>query len=161
MNHSASTFEEPAAHGVRAQLILALLLAALLPIFLLTFPIQTHSVKIDLPHLPETVVPAIPAPPAYLLTTFIIPEWELEPPRRLHELVVTPQDKVLMNGKEVDMSGLRMRLDIVAVRDEWVDFRPEPNARYEMFAEVLAVTRRARLERLRLDSRPFRRALDE
>jgi hypothetical protein len=30
-----------------------------------------------------------------------------------------------------------------------------------MFLEILAITRRARLERLRLDSRPFRNAIDE
>lgn len=155
------TFEEPAAAGRRAQLLLALLLGALLPVFLLTLPIQTHSLKIDLPLLPETIVPMPVGPPAYLLTTFIIPDDDVEPPRPLHELVVTARDRVLLNGREVDLASLRTRLDIIITRDEWVDFRPEPYSRYEIFAEVLAVTKRARLERMRLDSRPFRKAIDE
>jgi biopolymer transport protein ExbD len=164
MELSVSTFEEPVAAGRRAQLLLAMLLLSLFPICLLYIPIQTHSVKIDLPHLPETVLPTVPAgsgPPAYLLTTFIIPDLELEPPRPLHELVITPQDKVLWNGKAVDLAGLRTRLNIIVIRNEWVDFRPEPHARYEFFAEILAVAKRARLERMRLDSRPFRKAIDE
>lgn len=157
-----ATFEAPAAAARRAQLLLALLLGAILPVFLLTLPIPTHSVRIDLPLLPEAIVPMPPGagPPAYLLTTFIVPDLDLEPPRPLHELVITPQDKMLWNGKAVDVAGLRTRLDIVAIREEWVDLRPDPNARYEMFAEVLAITKRARLEKMRLDSRPFREAID-
>jgi len=120
-------------------------------------------VKIDLPHLPETVVPFIPEgsrPPVYFFSSMVPPDLDLERPRPIHDLVVTPHNEVLWNGRDVDMTGLRTRLDIVTIRDEWVDFRPDPNARYEMFAEVLAVTRRARLERMRLDNRPFRHAID-
>ena len=160
------TFEEPAAAGRRAQLLLALVLFSVFPVFLLCIPIQTHSVKLNLPHLPETIVPFVPeapAPPAYFLSIPIIavPDLDLEPPRRLHELVITPQNRVLMNGREVDLTGLRIRLDIIETREEWVDLRPEPDARYEMFAEVLAVIKRARLERVRLDNRSFRHAMDD
>lgn len=156
-----STFEPPAAAGRRAQLLLALLLLSVFPAFLLSIPVQTHSVKIELPRLPEAIFPAIPSEPdAYLMTTLVVPDLDLEPPRRIHELVVTPQDRVLFNGKAVDLTGLRTRLDIVGVREEWVDLRPDPNVRYEMFLEVLAVTRRAGLERLRLDNRPFRGSIE-
>lgn len=157
------TIDDPAAAGRRAQLLLALLLLSVFPIFLLSIPIQTHSVKIDLPRLPDAIVPMPEGsgPPAYLLTTLVLPDLDLEPPRPLHELVLTAQNTVLWNGREVDLAGLRTRLDLIEVRGEWVDFRPEPHARYELFAEVLAVTKRARLERMRLDSRPFREAIDE
>ncbi|HEX8379905.1 MAG TPA: biopolymer transporter ExbD [Allosphingosinicella sp.] len=153
----------PADQGLRAQLLLALLILSVFPIFLLTFPVQTHGIRIDLPPLPETIVPAGPIEPQpYLLTTFVLPNPKLVPPRRVHDLVVTPTDVVLMDGKQVDFRGLRERLDVVAGRDgEWLEFRPNPNARYELFVEVLAVVKRAYVERLRLNSRPFRRALDE
>lgn len=154
-------FADPADAGRRAQLLLALLLLSIFPIFWLSIPIQTHAVKLDLPPLPERIVAMAPAPPAYLMTSYLVPDLELEPARGLHELVLTPGDAVLLNKREVDLAGLRARLDVIAVRNEWVDFRPEPNTRYEFFAEVLAVTRRARLERLRLDNRPFGEALDE
>jgi biopolymer transport protein ExbD len=158
-----SAIEEPAAAGRRAQLLLALFLLCVFPIFLLTIPIQTHSVKIDLPRLPDAIVPmpARSSPPAYLLTTMVLPDLGLEPPRPLHELVVTPQNTVLWNGRKIDLAGLRTRLHLIEARGEWVDFRPEPNARYEMFAEILAIAKRARLERMRLDSRPFRGSIDE
>jgi biopolymer transport protein ExbD len=163
MKPADSTLDDPAAGGRQAQLLLALLLLSVFPVFILTIPIQTHSVRIDLPRLPDAIVPMPEgsSPPAYLLTTMVLPDLDIEPPRRLHELVVTAQDRVLWNGREVDLAGLRDRLNIVEVREEWVDFRPEPYARYELFAEVLAVTKRARLERMRLDSRPFRESIDE
>ncbi|HEX8481097.1 MAG TPA: biopolymer transporter ExbD [Allosphingosinicella sp.] len=153
----------PTDQGLRAQLLLALLILSVFPTFLLTLPVQTHGIRVDLPPLPETIVPAGPieARP-YLLTTFVIPDPKLVPPRPVHELVVTSRDEMLMDGERVDVRGLRERLDVIGARqDEWVDYRPEANARYEFFVEVLAIVKRAYVERLRLDSRPFRRALDE
>ncbi|HEU0099441.1 MAG TPA: hypothetical protein VFQ67_11785 [Allosphingosinicella sp.] len=159
-----SSFEETAAPGRRAQLILALLLLSVFPVFFLTIPIQTHSVRLDLPRLPGAIVPASPPrPDAYLMTTLAVRRLVGDPERtpRFHELVVTPHETILFDGREVDVRGLAARLGSVEAREEWVDFRPDPNARYELFAEILAMTRRARIERLRLDSRPFRGALDE
>ncbi|MET1113203.1 MAG: hypothetical protein ABWX67_16925 [Allosphingosinicella sp.] len=154
------TFSNPAAAGRRAQLVLALLLLSVFPIVLLTIPIQTHAVKLDLLRLPEAS--AIPFPDDYVVPASIRPPQALAPVRRLHTLVVTPQDRVLIDGRAVGLASLRSRLDSISERQgEWVDFRPEPNARYEMVLEVLAVTRRARLERLRLDSRPFRNAIEK
>ncbi|HEX9965636.1 MAG TPA: hypothetical protein VGB04_11710 [Allosphingosinicella sp.] len=153
----------PAAQSARAQLILALLLLSIFPIFWLSVPIQTHAVRIDLPALPETIVPT-PAsrPQAYVLTSLIRADPTLVPHRRIHELVITPGDEVLMDGSKVDIAGLWQRLSIIEYREgEWVDLKPDPYARYELFAEVLAMTRRARIERLRLDNRPFRQAMDD
>ena len=166
MQPLVSALDDPAAAGRRAQLLLALLLLSVFPIFLLYIPIQTHSVKINLPHLPETIVPIVPAtptPPVYLLSLPVPPAPDVEPeaPRQLHELVITSWNTLLWNGREVDLAALRTRLNIIEISEEWVDLRPEPNARYELFAEVLAVIKRARIERLRLDNRPFWRSLDE
>lgn len=154
-----STVSNPAGAGRRAQLLLVLLLLSVFPIVLLTIPIQTHAVKLDLPRLPEAS--AVPFPYDYVMPDSIRPAQSLEPVRRLHTLVVTSQDRVLIDGRAVGFASLRSRLDSISLSDgEWVDFRPEPEARYEMVLEVLAVTRRARLERLRLDSRPFRDAIE-
>lgn len=162
METVASTVHDAAAAGRRAQLLLALVLLSVFPVFILAIPIQTHSVKIDLPRLPEAVVPMPErsSPRVYFFAPVDLPHRDPEPPRPVHDLVLTAQDRVLWNGRHVDLEGLRTRLDIITVRDEWVDFRPEPHARYELFAEVLAVTKRARLDRMRLDSRPFREAVD-
>ena len=43
---------------------------------------------------------------------------------------------------------------------EGVDFRPHPYARYEGFLEMLALTRRAAVEHVRVDNRAFADALD-
>jgi biopolymer transport protein ExbD len=160
------TIEEPAAAGRRAQLLLALLLLCIFPICFLYVPIRTHSVKVDLPRLPDRIVraaPATPPPPVYLRSLPIPPAPDVEPeaPRPFHGLVITSGNALLWNGRKVELAELRSRLDIIETRAEWVDLRPEPNARYELFAEVIAVIKRARIERLRLDSRPFRNAIDE
>jgi biopolymer transport protein ExbD len=79
----------------------------------------------------------------------------------MHRLELTPADEVLIDGVAVDLVGLRQRLDMIAVSTSaWVDFRPHAHARYELFAEVLAVLKRARIERLRLDGRAFVHAID-
>ena len=161
MQPAFSTFPDPAEGGRRAQLVLALLLLSILPVFWLSVPAPTHAVRLDLPPLPDTVMPTNPFPPqAYLLTSLMLPNPSVVP-RRIHELVLTAGGKVLLDGRQVDITGLFERLRVIAQREgEWVDLRPDPNVRYELFAEILAVTRRTRLERLRLDNGPFRHALD-
>ena len=124
-------------------------------------PIQTHSVKPRPAPPPRGVRDSFPSQ-ARILSTRLLLHPEMGSNRRVHTLMITPQDKVLFNGREVGFESLRMHLDLISVSEgEWVDFRPEPNARYEMFIEILAVAKRARIERLRLDSRPFRRPMDE
>ncbi|HEX8238241.1 MAG TPA: hypothetical protein VF574_00695 [Allosphingosinicella sp.] len=155
-----STVDDPVAAGRTAQLLLALLVLTLFPIFLLMHPIQTHSVKLDLPRLPEAS--AVPYPyGARFLERLDESRPLMKPGARAHRLSTTPGNAILFDGAEVDLETLRGRLNLAAVEGGWVDFSPEPDARYELFFDVLALTRRARLDRLRLDSRPFRRALDE
>lgn len=162
MNLDAPMFEDSSAGGRRAQLLLAALLLSLIPIFLQAIPIQTHSVKLDLPRLPEAIVPG-PAPRFMFMSSLALPrlDRDIVPARAVHALAVTPEGRILFDGSEVDVVGLRTRLDLAEAGREWVDFRPDPHARYELFLETLAVIRRARLERLRLDSRPFRTAIDD
>src|SRR5436309_7518036 len=64
----------------------------LLIMFIITIPIQTHAVKLDLPvNNPNT-----PTPP-------ILPEKNI--------VVVTAQDQILWNGTPVSMQQLRSYLD--------------------------------------------------
>jgi biopolymer transport protein ExbD len=155
--------------GAQAQLILAFLLLALCPIFLLTYPPRTHIVRLDLMQEEEE-----PPPPgwkvggALAFSTMVTP-----PPPRLHlpsehpaagdpvhTLEVTAEGRILVDGEEVDFTGLRTRLDWIAVEKHWIDYRPDPDARYELFLEVLAVTKRAGLERLRLGHSRFIGAIE-
>src|SRR3954449_6475149 len=101
--------DDLAAHGVRAQLLLAFLLSALLLPFLLMIPRATHKVPLDFEHRPAKGT-------------------------HFHRLEITPEGTIRIDGDAVDAVSLRARLDqIIALSDDWVDFRPDPNARYETF----------------------------
>lgn len=153
----------PRGPGARAQLLLALLLAAVAPFFVIGRPIEQHMVSIDLWPTPENPAPAGPPPVGvFRLTSFYFPDELLNRPP-LRRIDLTADGRVLADGVAVDLIGLRMLLDLVAVSEpsRWIEFRPDPNARYERFVEVLAVTRRARLERLDLDHAAFERAIDD
>lgn len=150
------TFADPAAAGRKAQLLLALLLLSILPMCLLTLPIPTHAVKLDLPRLPNAIVRLPPVrPDAWVLTTLVAPGMALEAPRPVHQLVVTRNGEIRLNGRGTDLRGLSERLALIMMREEPVDLRPHPEARYERVAQVLAVTGRSHVARLRLDSGPF------
>lgn len=170
----------PRSAGARAQLLTALLLTAMAPFYMGHHPIQTHSLKLDLPHAwelraapapppPRAERPDVPPPPPAVEATgpdgLPVP-WTPSyppPPPPLRRVDVTTDGRILADGTPVDLIALYRRLNIVSVAegDQWVELRPEPNARYELFAEVLAVFKRARLERVRLDNAGYERTLDE
>jgi biopolymer transport protein ExbD len=98
----------------------------LLIMFIITIPIQTHAVKLDLP----VDQPNQPPPP-------------VDPVK--NKIVITQAGQVTWNGVPVDMTTLRQYLDITTTMDPVPELhlQPEPNARYELVDEVLAVTKRA------------------
>src|SRR4051794_35723806 len=65
----------------------------LLIMFIITIPIQTHAVKLDLPQDQPNQTP----PP-------------IDPVK--NKIVVTPQDQVLWNGTPIDLLRLRQYLDV-------------------------------------------------
>jgi biopolymer transport protein ExbD len=147
--------------GARAQLLLALLLMALAPFSVIGRPIEQHALRLDL--RPPSGLPAAASPAAAMhpVSLLAVPP-EPEPGSRVHPLVATADGRILVDGSAVGFTGLRDRLDAIAVTEtDWVDFRPEPNVRYEHFAEILAVVKRAGLERLRFDNRRYGRMLDD
>ena len=98
----------------------------LLIMLIITIPIQTHAVKLDLP-VQQTNQPPPPIDPVK------------------NKVVVTAAGAVLWNGAPVSLTQLRQFLDVTQQMDPIPELhlQPDPNSRYEVVDEVLAVTKRA------------------
>ncbi|HEV2866978.1 MAG TPA: biopolymer transporter ExbD [Allosphingosinicella sp.] len=101
----------------------------LLIMFIITIPVQTHAVKLDLPQNQANQ----PPPP-------------IDPVK--NKIVVMPNDAVLWNGAPVNLVTLRQYLDITTTMTPTPELhlQPHPEARYEQVDEVLAVTKRANVQ---------------
>jgi biopolymer transport protein ExbD len=100
----------------------------LLIMFIITIPIQTHAVKLDLPQdSPQNNPPPI------------------DPVK--NKIVVTGPGEILWNGAPVNPIQLRQYLDITTTMTPVPELhlQPEPEARYELVDEVLAITKRAKV----------------
>jgi biopolymer transport protein ExbD len=97
----------------------------LLIMIIMTIPIQTHAVKLDLPQSQQNNPPPI------------------DPVK--NKVVVTPQGQVLWNGTPVNLTTLRQYLDLTTTMRPVPELhlQPDPQARYELVDEVLAVCKRA------------------
>ena len=106
-------------------------LLVLIIMFIITIPIQTHAVKLDLPQDQPNQTP----PP-------------IDPVK--NKIVITPQDQILWNGTAIDQVRLRQYLDLTQTMNPIPELhmQPDQNARYELVDEVLAVTKRARVEKM-------------
>ena len=102
----------------------------LLIMFIITIPIQTHAVKLDLP-----VDSNAPPPP-------------IDPVK--NKVVITQSNQILWNGGAVDQNQLRQYLELSQQMNPIPELhlQPEPEARYELVDEVLAVTKRAHVEKM-------------
>ena len=101
----------------------------LLIMFIITIPIQTHAVKIDLPvNDPNSTPPPV------------------DPER--NKILIDAEGRVLWNGSQVDLLTLRQFLDqTTTIRPTpELHIQPDPNARYIVVDEVLAVIKRAKIE---------------
>jgi biopolymer transport protein ExbD len=98
----------------------------LLIMFIITIPIQTHAVKLDLPVDSQNNTP----PP-------------IDPIK--NKIVVDPQGTITWNGAPVNAIQLRQFLDITQTMTPVPELhlQPHPEARYEIVDEVLAITKRA------------------
>ena len=107
------------------------ILLVLLIMFIITIPVQSHAVKLDLPQNQDTLNP----PP-------------VDPVK--NKVVVTGSNQILWNGSPVSPQQLRLFLDATQQMDPIPELhlQPEPNARYELVDEVLAITKRARVEKM-------------
>ena len=99
----------------------------LLIMFIITIPIQTHSVSVDLPTGP---------PPPGIVD------------RTKNKIVIEPDGAILWNSASVSRDRLRHYLELtkrVQPAPE-LHLQPHPAARYQVVDEVLAITKRANVE---------------
>jgi biopolymer transport protein ExbD len=103
----------------------------LLIMFIITIPIQTHAVKVDLPQNTGDNTP----PP-------------VEPQK--NKITIDPESRIYWNGSQVDLVTLRQYLDAsVQISPEpELHFQPDPQARYETVDTVLATIKRSAVSKL-------------
>ncbi|QNP44305.1 biopolymer transporter ExbD [Sphingomonas daechungensis] len=103
----------------------------LLIMFIITIPIQTHAVKLDLP-VDQTNTPPPPIDPVK------------------NKVVITAGGEILWNGGPVNQQQLRQYLELSQQIQPIPELhlQPEPDARYELVDEVLAITKRAHVEKM-------------
>ncbi|MBM3929487.1 MAG: biopolymer transporter ExbD [Sphingomonadales bacterium] len=102
----------------------------LLIMFIITIPIQTHAVKVDLPQNSQQNQPLIDS--------------------EKNTLTIDPQSQTYWNGSPIDEVTLRQYLDrtVVMAPQPELHFRPDPQARYEKVDQVLAIIKRANVNKL-------------
>lgn len=102
----------------------------LLIMFIITIPIQTHAVKLDLPQPSDK------------------PLTNIDPIK--NKVVIEPSGAVLWNGEPVDLVRLTQYLNLTQQQNPTPELhlQPDPNARYEKVDEVLAVTKRVGVEKM-------------
>jgi biopolymer transport protein ExbD len=103
----------------------------LLIMLIITIPVQTHAVKLDLPvNQPNQAPPPI------------------DPVKNV--LSINAQDQVLWNGSPVTMTQLRSYLDTTQQMNPIPELhlQPDATARYEVVDEVLAVTKKAHVQKM-------------
>ena len=105
-------------------------LLVLLIMFIITIPIQTHAVKLDLPQSDGS-----PPPP-------------VDPIK--NKVVITAPGVLLWNGQPVNSQQLRQYLEVSQQMDPLPELhlQPEPTARYEVVDQVLAITKEAKVEKM-------------
>ncbi len=103
----------------------------LLIMLIITIPIQTHAVKLDLP----VNQPNQPPPP-------------IDPVKNV--VVVTADGKILWNGAAVAKPQLRQYLDVTQQMNPVPELhlQPDSTARYELVDEVLAITKQAHVQKM-------------
>jgi biopolymer transport protein ExbD len=103
----------------------------LLIMFIITIPIQTHAVKLDLPvNDPRNIPPPV------------------EPIK--NKVVITAQGQILWNGSPVSEQQLRQYLDVTQQMNPIPELhlQPDATARYELVDEVLAITKKAHVQKM-------------
>ncbi|HEY0111950.1 MAG TPA: biopolymer transporter ExbD [Allosphingosinicella sp.] len=101
----------------------------LLIMFIITIPLTTHSVKIDLPQGPVDQIPKEP---------------------ETHDLYMDSAGRISWDGRAITEAALPATLKAFRARDPegHLRFQVDPQARYEDFDRVLATVKRARIDRL-------------
>ena len=106
-------------------------LLVLLIMFIITIPIQTHAVKVDLPVNSKNQ-----------------PQNPVDPQK--NKITIDPAGVVAWNGSPVDEVTLRQYLDQSAgmTPEPELHFQPDPQSRYEVVDRTLAVIKRSSITKL-------------
>ena len=130
MAMAASTTEGEPMMDINTTPLIDVMLVLLI-MFIITIPIQTHAVKLDLPVDQQNT----PPPP-------------VDPVK--NKVVITPDGQILWNGSAINKLQLRQYLDITQTMNPIPELHLEPDAqaRYVLVDEVLAVTKRAQVEKM-------------
>lgn len=102
----------------------------LLIMFIITIPIQTHAVKVDLPQPnPENAQ-------------------QIQPDR--NKVTIEANGQITWNGTAINPVTLRQYLDqtLLLPTEPELHFQPDPQARYAVVDQVLAIIKRANITRL-------------
>jgi len=130
MAMAASTTEGEPMMDINTTPLIDVMLVLLI-MFIITIPIQTHAVKLD---LPVDSGPNNPPP--------------VDPVK--NKVVITPTGQVLWNGSPISLIQLRQYLDITQTMNPIPELhlQPDAQARYVVVDEVLAITKRAQVEKM-------------
>ena len=130
MAMAASTAEGEPMMDINTTPLIDVMLVLLI-MFIITIPIQTHAVKLDLP-VDQSDQPPPPIDPVK------------------NKVTVDPRGTVYWNGSPVTMTTLRQYLDLTQAMNPIPELhlQPDPQARYEVVDQVLAVTKRANVEKM-------------
>ena len=111
----------------------------LLIIFIITAPLMTHSVPVDLPRAASTPTP--------------------EKPLTL-QVSITAEDAVFVGAEAVDRSILETRFRDAVTQDANVEMhlKADRNTRYEAVAETMSAARRAGLTKIGFVTQPGSKA---
>ena len=102
----------------------------LLIMIIMTIPIQSHAVKVDLPQQTNNPAPIVDT--------------------QKNKIYIDAQGRVFWNSVQIDDVTLRQYLDASLQRDPEPElhFQPDPNARYDVVDRVLAIVKRANVTKL-------------
>ena len=102
----------------------------LLIMIIMTIPIQTHAVKVDLPVGTSNPQPIVEADK--------------------NKVYIDAQGRVYWNSVQIDDVTLRQYLDqtLQMSPEPELHFQPDPQARYEVVDRILAIVKRANVNKL-------------
>ena len=130
MAHAARSIDPPAMMDINVTPLIDVMLVLLI-MFIITIPIQTHAVKLDLP----VNQPNQPPPP-------------IEPTKNI--VVVSAAGQILWNGSPITKEQLRAYLDATQQMNPIPELhlQPDSTARYVLVDEVLAITKQAHVQKM-------------
>jgi len=127
MASAASPYDQSPLSEINTTPLIDVLLVLLI-MFIITIPIQSHAVKLDLPGKPPPII--------------------IDPVS--NSIVLTEAGQVQWNGTPVSLPQLSQQLAAVGAmpKQPELHLQPEPRARYDLVDQVLVMTKRAQVTRL-------------